>query len=167
MENIEKVMINIISDRIDNTEPLMNALNEPEGTALNGKSGEVTTEHTEVFSEGELIRRDGRVILRYEENEGSGMEGAVTEISYPEDNPGFVTMERGGAFLTSFVFENGKRHICVYNTPIMAFEICIATKEVINRLDSEGYIFLDYVLELRGAGAERNKIRISVKPLKA
>ena len=49
----------------------------------------------------------------------------------------------------------------------MAFEICIATKEVVNRLDSEGYIFLDYVLELRGAGAERNKIRISVRPLEA
>ena len=166
MERVEKVTINIISDRIDNTEPLMNALNESVPLMEGEKNGEVTTEHTEVFSEGELIYRDGRVILRYEESELSGMEGAVTEISYAESDPGMVTMERGGAFLTSFVFENGKRHICVYNTPIMAFEICIATKEVVNRLEDEGYIFLDYVLELRGAGAERNKLRISVIPRK-
>ena len=166
MEAVEKVTINIVSDRIDNTEPLMNALNESVPLMEGEKNGEVTTEHTEVFSEGELIYRDGRVILRYEESELSGMEGAVTEISYAENDPGLVTMERGGAFLTSFVFENGKRHICVYNTPIMAFEICIATKEVVNRLEDEGYIFLDYVLELRGAGAERNKLRISVIPRK-
>ena len=156
----EKIKIKIVSDRYDNTAPLMNALDP--STPVGSKHGEVEHEHTEMTTEAELIERDGRTVIRYAESELSGMEGAVTEISFENANPSIVTMERGGGFMTTFVFEGGKRHICVYNTPIMTFEMGVHTKEVQNHLADEGYIILDYLLEIRGAGAERNRVHISV-----
>ena len=158
----KNVKIKIVSDRYDNTAPLMDAL---ENRAMAQNDGEVEHEHMEMTAEAELFKKDGRIFLTYKESELSGMEGAKTEISFDEKTPETVMMERDGGFMTSFLFENGKRHICVYNTPIMTFEMGVHTKEVKNRLLEDGFITLDYVLEIRGAGAERNRVHITVLPL--
>ena len=159
METSKKnVRVRIISDKYDNTAPLMGALENSSAP----QKPEVEHEHTEMTAEAELIRENGKTAIRYAESEISGMEGATTEIFFFDGAPHIVTMERGGGYTTSFVFEGGKRNICVYNTPIMTFEMGIHTKEVQNRLLDEGYILLDYLLEIRGAGAERNRVHISI-----
>ena len=164
MENSNKsIKLKIISDRYDNASPLMSSLNPSDiAQKLGGEHAELEHEHTEMTAEAELIRKDGRTTVRYTESELSGMEGAVTEIFFLDSDPAIVTMERGGGFMTSFVFEGGKRHISVYNTPIMTFEMGVHTKEVKNRLLQDGFIILDYLLEIHGAGAERNRVRIEI-----
>ena len=71
-------------------------------------------------------------------------------------------MIREGAVSTALVFEAGKRHHSVYNTPFMPFTVCVHTLTVSNRLEDDGVIELDYIVEIRGAQAERTKFKLEL-----
>lgn len=116
----------------------------------------------EMFSEGELYITDERVIIAYDESELTGMEGSHTQVRFEKSEPGLVTMMRNGSVNTILVFEQGKRHICTYQTPYMPFEICVFTKSVDNTLLDNGKIELDYIVEIRGAQAERTQFKIEI-----
>ena len=116
----------------------------------------------EMFSEGELYITDERVIIAYDESELTGMEGSHTQVRFEKNAPELVTMMRSGNVSTILVFEEGKRHICTYQTPYMPFEICVLTKSVKNSLLEDGVIELDYIVEIRGAQAERTQFKIEV-----
>lgn len=116
----------------------------------------------ELFSEGELYITDERVIIAYDESELTGMEGSSTQVRFERNNPGLVTMMRSGSISTILVFEKGKRHICTYQTEYMPFEICVNTKEVRNTLLDNGKMELDYIVEIRGAQAERTQFTIEI-----
>ena len=116
----------------------------------------------EIRSEGTLQQEDGRVAISYVETEATGMEGSRTTVSFLSDNPLVVTMTREGGVSTTLVFESGKRYRCVYQTPYMPFEICVRTLKVENNLMGLGTLSLDYVIEIRGAKAERNKLFLQI-----
>ena len=116
----------------------------------------------EMFSEGELYITDERVIIAYDESELTGMEGSHTQVRFERNMPELVTMMRHGTVNTILVFEKGKRHICTYQTEYMPFEICVYTKEITNTLLENGRIDLDYIVEIRGAQAERTQFTIEV-----
>ena len=116
----------------------------------------------EMFSEGELYVTEERVIIAYDESELTGMEGSHTQVRFERSHPGLVTMMRYGTVNTILVFEKGKRHICTYQTEYMPFEICVFTKEVRNTLLTDGRIELDYIVEIRGAQAERTQFTIEI-----
>ena len=116
----------------------------------------------EMFSEGELYITDERVIIAYDESELTGMEGSHTQVRFERSCPQLVTMMRSGSVNTILVFEKGKRHICTYQTEFMPFEICVFTKEVRNTLLENGRIELDYIVEIRGAQAERTQFTIEI-----
>ena len=141
----------ILGDEVDELEdeelPLEE--NEPEGPI-------------EMFSEGELYITDERVIIAYDESELTGMEGSHTQVRFERNAPELVTMMRSGNVSTILVFEEGKRHICTYQTPYMPFEICVFTKTVKNNLLDDGVIELDYIVEIRGAQAERTQFKIEI-----
>jgi hypothetical protein len=44
----------------------------------------------------------------------------------------------------------------------MPFEICVKTIKVVNRLSINGSLELDYIIEIRGAKAERTKFYMQV-----
>ena len=102
------------------------------------------------------------VTFSYDESEENGMQGSVTAVTYMQENPDVVSMIREGAVSATLVFEEGKRHHCIYNTPIMPFEICVKTIKVVNRLSINGSLELDYIIEIRGAKAERTKFYMQV-----
>ena len=116
----------------------------------------------EMFSEGELYITDDRVIIAYDESELTGMEGSSTQVRFEKNAPELITMMRSGNVSTILVFEEGKRHICTYQTPYMPFEICVYTKKVKNNLLECGVIDLDYIVEIRGAQAERTQFKIEI-----
>lgn len=118
-------------------------------------------EDIEINTNGTLSLEDGRIELSYDETELTGMEGSTTAISFSEDNPSLISMVREGSVSTALVFEQGKRHRCAYNTPYMPFEICVHTLKVDNKLEAEKTIFIDYIIEIRGAKAERTKMEIT------
>lgn len=111
---------------------------------------------------GKLILDDERVQVCYEESEATGMDGSKTSVSFDTKSMGLVTMMRTGAVSTALVFEKGKRHHCVYTTPYMPFEICVKTLDVKNRIMDTGILELDYIIEIRGAKAERTKFSMKI-----
>lgn len=141
----------MLGDEVDEFEyeDLSNEENEPEGPI-------------EMFSEGELYITSERVIIAYDESELTGMEGSHTQVRFERNAPELVTMMRSGSVSTILVFEEGKRHICTYQTPYMPFEICVFTKSVKNDLLENGIIELDYIVEIRGAQAERTQFKIEI-----
>ena len=118
-------------------------------------------EALEVNTNGTLTVEDGRIEFSYDESEITGMEGSKTAISYAKGEPSLVTMIRTGSVSTSLVFEQGKRHHCVYKTPYMPFEVCVHTLKVDNRLASDRSLYIDYIIEIRGAKAERTKLQMT------
>ena len=119
-------------------------------------------EAIELSTEGVMSIDGGRVELTYEESEITGMEGSRTSVIFDLDSPGLVSMIRNGTVSTALVFERGKRHHCVYNTPIMPFEICVRTVKVENDILEQGRLRLDYVIEIRGAKAECTKFELDI-----
>lgn len=120
-------------------------------------------EPSEMMIEGRLVTGASRVELVYDETELSGMGGSVTSIGFDRTNPGLVSMMRTGTVYSAFVFEEGKRHVSVYNTPFSDFEICVCAIRVKNELLREGRIELEYLIEVHGAQAERCRMEISVR----
>lgn len=131
----------------------------PEGTPPEDEK----PEQSEFFAEGRLVTTDDRIEIIYEESVLTGMEGSVTSIGFSRADASVVTMIRQGFVNTAFVFEEGKRHICVYDTPFSSFEICVHALKVKNRLLDDGIIELDYLTELHGARTERCKMKIIVE----
>ena len=123
---------------------------------------ELEDEIPEEEPEGPIEMFSERVIIAYDESELTGMEGSHTQVRFERNMPELVTMMRHGTVNTILVFEKGKRHICTYQTEYMPFEICVNTKEVINTLLENGRIDLDYIVEIRGAQAERTQFTIEI-----
>lgn len=123
------------------------------------------SEPMELTTYGYLSVDKDRVKITYDESELTGMEGATTTLSFDKSAPELLTMLRGGSVTTAMVFEPRQRHICVYETPIMPFELCIYTLKVENDLLKSGNIYLDYIVEFKGAQAERTKFTISIEEI--
>lgn len=124
--------------------------------------GELEPEKMQMNTLGKLCEKDGRTEISYEETELTGMEGSSTVISFDQKNEGVVTMLRTGLVSTALVFEAGKRHHCVYSTPYMPFEVCVHTLSVKNDVTANGYLEIDYIVEIRGARAERTKFSMKL-----
>ncbi len=166
------VMIDILTSRIEMNMSLF--AEEPENEEieeisqsfediLKNVTGEMP-EPTEMLMEGRLLTSTHRVELVYAESELTGMEGSMTAIGFDRANPELVSMMRTGPVRTAMTFEEGKRHICIYNTPFSEFEVCVRTIKVKNRLLEENTLELDYLIEIHGAQAEHCKMTVTVRP---
>lgn len=166
------VMIDILTSRIEMNLSLF--AEEPENEEaeeasqsfeemLKNVTGEMP-EPTEMLMEGKLLTSEKRVELVYAESELTGMQGSITAIGFDRQNPDLVSMIRTGPVRTAMTFEEGKRHICLYNTPFSEFEVCVRTIKVNNRLLQENKLELDYLIEIHGAQAEHCKMTVTVRP---
>lgn len=126
-------------------------------------SGEESApEKSEFFAMGKLVETDDRLEIVYEEDAFTGMEDSVTSIGFAKNQPEIVTMTRYGLVKAALVFEKGKRHLSVYQTPFSEFELSVCALSVQNLLLREGIINLDYITELHGARTERCKMKIVI-----
>ena len=111
---------------------------------------------------GRYVDDGERISISYDESEATGMEDSITTITFLKNEPAIVSMIREGMVSTTLVFENEKRHHCLYKTPFMPFEICVRTIKVSNAILGIGALSLDYVVEIRGAQAERTKFTMQI-----
>ena len=102
------------------------------------------------------------VAISYDETELTGMAGARSTITYRTADRGLVTMLRTGMVSTAMTFKAHHRAICTYDTPYMPFSIGIHALTVDNRLDTDGELKLDYIIEIRGARAERCEMTMRI-----
>ena len=111
---------------------------------------------------GGVLTREGRsYTLSYQESQLTGLEGTLTTIQVDGDQ---ITLMRVGEFNSQMVFQEGRRHLSLYNTPYGAMTIGVNTLHLLARLDDQGGdIEVDYAVEVDHAMAGRNVFRINVK----
>lgn len=119
----------------------------------------------EIYAEGEILRQDDKIIIRYEEGEAAGLGDSVAEISFDKSNPKDVTLTRTGAVSVIMCFKEGSRHTCVYNTEVMPLELCVFTKKVDNRLFDMKYIEITYFIEIGGSCAQKTVMKLEINTL--
>ncbi len=100
--------------------------------------------------------------ITYAESELTGMEGSQSSILFRTDDPGLVHMVRTGTVSTALTFRAHCRALCTYNTPYYPFQVGIHSLLVDNRLQEEGRLTLEYIIEIRGAQAERCRMDMQV-----
>ena len=115
----------------------------------------------ELVTEGRLARDGESYTLSYQESELTGLEGTLTTIQVDGEQ---VTLMRVGEFNSQLVFQEGRRHFSMYNTPSGAMTIGVNTRHLLAQLtDQGGDIEVDYSVEVDHALAGRNVFRISVR----
>lgn len=116
----------------------------------------------DINSFGNYVDDGERISISYNESEATGMEDSLTTVTFLKSDPSVVSMIRSGLVSTTLVFEEGKRHHCMYKTPFMPFEVCIRTIKVDNTIIGFGSLSLDYIVEIRGAKAERTRFSFQI-----
>ena len=165
----KEIKIKIVSKQYELSKTLMDKLFEAldelddEFDIEEAQGAEDEEDLLQLTTDGYISLGEERAEICYSESALTGMEGATTTLSFQKDLPGLVTMLRGGSVTTAMVFEEKKRHICVYETPIMPFELCIHTLKVENELLTTGRLYLDYIVEFKGAQAERTKFTMMIE----
>ena len=119
----------------------------------------------ELVTEGRLEREGGSYTLSYQESELTGLEGTLTTFQI---EPERVTLLRVGEYNSQMVFEEGRRHMAMYNTPYGAMTVGVNTRHLLAELDDQGGdIEIDYAIEIDHAIAGRNIFQIKVKEAEA
>ena len=154
---LKKVKIKILTDRAEAAVGLFEN-KMPPLTA----SGE--WEHSEMSVEGRYHDDGVRVSISYDESAVTGMEGSRATIAFQKSEPDVISMLRTGSVKTALFFEAGRRHECVYQTPLAPFDVCVQTNTVKNAIEAMGTLDLDYIVEIKGADAEHTKMRVVISP---
>ena len=106
---------------------------------------------------------DHTLELSYADNES--LDGTFTVIRIDAARPNMVTIMRNGGIVNTIVCEKGVRHISVYDTPVMPFQLAVYTKKCEGAITFEkgGVIELDYMVELRGTDIQRTMLKIEAE----
>ena len=116
----------------------------------------------ELVTEGRLMDcGDAGYTLSYQESEITGLEGTLTTFQV---EPDCITLMRMGESNSQMVFQPGRRHFSMYDTPYGALSIGVNTKKMRADLDENGgEIEIDYAIEIDHAVAGENTFRIDVR----
>lgn len=115
---------------------------------------------TEAIAE---INKDGCVEISYYENEDDDVLKTLSKIIFSQNDPSLVVMTKEGAMRAILSFEEGKTHICTYDTPFMPIKVYVTASRVDNRLLSDGYLKLCYVLILNDTPPQHFTVDIKAK----
>ena len=129
------------------------------GKQLYAESG---PDEMELVTSGTLRRNSrGGFTVSYQESELTGLVGTTTKLHI---DGGRVTLLREGGVNSQMVFEEGRRHLSMYETPYGALSIGINTRRMRSTLDEAGGdLEIDYAIEIDNLLAGQNLFRMNVK----
>ena len=132
--------------------------------SIKGKQlyAESAPEEMELVTSGTL-KRDGAggYTVSYQETELTGLEGTVTRLHITD---GQVTLLREGSINSQMVFEEGRRHLSMYETPYGALSIGVNTRRMRSTLgEAGGDLEIDYAIEIDNLIAGQNLFRMNVR----
>ncbi len=129
------------------------------GKQLYAESG---PDEMELVTSGTLKRdSQGGFTISYQESELTGLEGTTTKLHI---DGGRVTLLREGNTNSQMVFEEGRRHLSMYETPFGELSIGINTKRMRSTVDEAGGdLEIDYAIEIDNLLAGQNLFRMNVK----
>ena len=105
----------------------------------------------------------GNIVIEYKANEEDAQIASVAKIIFDPDEPDLVIMTKEGAMAAVLSFEQGKTHICQYNTPFMPIKVYVETRTVKNTLLQNGRLKLDYTLNLNDTDPQHFIITVKMK----
>ena len=118
----------------------------------------------ELVTDGKYCFTGEETFFSYMESELTGLEGTRTSFSI---GPLGVIMSREGNLNTRMVFQEGKKHYFLYETPYGSMTMGVDTHKIKNCLGEHGGdMEIDYVLDFDHAVVGRNKFRIHVQEQK-
>ena len=125
---------------------------------------DVDPDATELMTEGTLTLREGNLYLAYQESELTGMEGTTT--TFAVEGPR-VTLMRTGSVNSQMVFEEGKQHTSLYETPFGELTVDIQTSKLLHNLTERGGLMeIKYSIAVEHTVTGRNCFKIRVRPKK-
>ena len=114
----------------------------------------------ELVTAGRLMKDKTGYTLSYQESEITGLEGTLTTIQVEGEQ---VTLMRMGEFNSQMVFQEGRRHLSMYNTPYGAMSVGVNTRHLLADLsDKGGDIEIDYAIEVDHAVTGQNLFQIHI-----
>lgn len=131
---------------------------------INDALGSDATDEIELCTEGFIETNErGQIEISYMENEEDPQLRTKSKIVFHSDEPSLVIMSKEGAISTVLSFEEGKTHICAYDTPFMPFKVYVTTKKLVNDLLESGKMKLDYILNINDTAPQHFIITITLK----
>lgn len=122
-----------------------------------------TADCTTLTTDCTIADKGGRIEIEYDESEITGMAGSKTKVFFDKATPTLISILREGSVSTVLVFEEGRRHLCVYETPYFPIELCVNTLSLDNKLSYEGGHFTaEYLVEMNGMLAEKTHITLTI-----
>ena len=122
---------------------------------------DIDPDETELMTEGTMVLTEDGMVLSYEESELTGMEGTTTtfEVKGPR-----VTLTRSGAVNSQMVFEEGRQHTSLYETPFGELTVDIQTSRLRHNLSERGGVMdIKYSIAVEHTVTGRNCFKIRVR----
>ena len=116
----------------------------------------------ELMTEGTMVLTEDGMVLSYEETELTGMEGTTTtfEVKGPQ-----VILTRTGTVNSQMVFEEGRQHTSLYETPFGELTVDIQTSTLKHNLTQRGGVMeIKYSIAVEHTVTGRNCFKIRVRP---
>ncbi len=122
---------------------------------------DVDPDATELMTEGILERTAGGLRLTYQETALTGMEGTTTTF---EVSGSQVILTRTGSVNSQMVFEEGRQHTSLYETPFGELSVDIQTSALRHNLTERGGLLeIKYSIAVEHTVTGRNSFKIRVK----
>ena len=132
--------------------------------SIKGKQlyAESSPEEMELVTSGTLKRDSaGGYTVSYAESELTGMEGTTTRLHI---KGGQVTLLREGSINSQMVFEAGRQHTSLYETPYGELSIDVQTSQLRHTLSERGGLMeIHYSIAVEHTVAGRNSFKIRVR----
>ena len=116
---------------------------------------------TELMTEGTMTLTENGMVLAYEETALTGMEGTTTsfQIQGPQ-----VILTRSGIVNSQMVFEEGRQHTSLYETPFGELSVDIQTSVLKHNLTERGGLMeIKYSIAVEHTVTGRNCFKIRVR----
>ena len=123
---------------------------------------DIDPDATELMTEGTMVLTEDGMVLSYEETELTGMEGTTTtfEVKGPQ-----VILTRTGTVNSQMVFEEGRQHTSLYETPFGELTVDIQTSFLKHNLTERGGVMeIKYSIAVEHTVTGRNCFKIRVRP---
>lgn len=122
---------------------------------------DIDPDATELVTEGTMELTEAGMVLSYQETELTGMEGTTTifEIKGPQ-----VVLTRTGKVNSQMIFEEGRQHTSLYETPFGELTVDIQTSALKHNLSQRGGVMeIKYSIAVEHTVTGRNCFKIRVK----
>lgn len=122
---------------------------------------DVDPNETKLMTDGTMELTETGMLLTYQETELTGMEGTTTTFEVKEKQ---VVLTRSGTVNSQMVFEEGKQHTSLYETPFGELPVDIRTSSLRHTLSERGGLMeIKYAIAVANTATGQNCFKIQVK----